>query len=592
MRSRAILSARGKLVMATTGAAALLVLLAVMAAVSPTAGVACAPLLALGAVAAAHRAVTMRISVAVAAALALVALVLLAAVRPETAVLVALVTATAGVAGAAAWKRRELLSRAFRVVRGPLIGAAAVILLVGLAFLASLWPTTTLLGVLVLAVLVLGWHRPGLGLAAAVLLFGFEGSVKILLGLEVTPIPGGNRAVGAAALDLALFGAVAAVLVKDRFRAPRAVWASASRSERVAIGLLLAWLALSVLQVAQGGDLNRGIHGFRLFQAYTLVAVATLTVFARPWLRTAAARAALAIGLVVSLYAAVRVLFGPTHAEHAFAISVPTVTSYGEAVRAIGSFSSAIGLSSFLTPLAVFALVLGLLRPRLRLLAWTVAALALVGLVGSYSRASLFGVVFGLVCGLLVVFVTGDMPGRRKLVAAGLVLALLAGTYGAVLIASKASPQLEARAKGMLNPFADESVQLRFDTWKRTLDEVGRHPFGEGVGAVGAASARSRATVKTTDNSFLKVLVEQGVIGFALFIGGALAGVILLARRLRGAAAEPRAIGLAALAGFVTFLGVSATGETVEQPGKVVAWGLLGMAAGVASTPAGRGHER
>jgi hypothetical protein len=53
---------------------------------------------------------------------------------------------------------------------------------------------------------------------------------------------------------------------------------------------------------------------------------------------------------------------------------------------------------------------------------------------------------------------------------------------------------------------------------------------------------------------------------------------------------EPRAVGFAALAGFVAFVALAFTGEAVEQPGKVVAWGLLGIAAGCAFG-GGRGEE-
>jgi O-antigen ligase len=472
-----------------------------------------------------------------------------------------------------------------------LLAPAAIAAVAGLSIALAAWPATVLLTAVVLGILLLAWRRPELGLGAAVLLYGFEGSVKILLGLEATPLPGGNRAAGAAALDVALFGSIAAVIARDRLRTPNRVWTSATRAERVAIGLILAWLALSIVQVGYGLHISRGLHGFRLFQLYTLVAVATLTVFSNPRLRPAALRGALLIGLVVSLYAAVRVVFGPSDAETAFATSVPTVTTYGGVVRAIGSFSSAIGLSSFLTPFAVFALVIGLLMPRLRLLAWGSVALAVIGLVGSYSRASLFGVGLGLVVGLVIVFAVGEMSSRRRLTAAGLVLALLAGSFAAVVVASHASPALERRAKGILDPLHDESVRLRFRTWRRTLDEVGRHPFGQGVGSVGAASSATRLGVKTTDNSYLKVLIDQGVLGFALFITGFLSAIVLLARRLRRTAGDARAMGCAALAGFVSFLGISAVGESVEQPGKIVAWGLLGIAAAIAFAPALRADD-
>ena len=500
------------------------------------------------------------------------------AVAPRVAVIAAVVMA----AGVALSRGERLARRALEVVA---VGAGVAAVLVAVA----VYPATTLLAALVLGILVLAWRAPALALAAAVLLFEFEGSVKLLLGLDQTPLPGGNRAVGAAALDIALFAAVAGVLVKDRFRIPRASWLSASRPERIAIGVVGGWLALSLLQIVQGGHVSRGLHGFRLFQSYTLIALATLTVFAHPRLRSAAVRGALAIALLVSLYAAVRVAIGPADAERTFALSAPTVTTYGNTVRAIGSFSSAIGLSSFLTPVAVFALVLGFLMARVRLLAWSVALLALVGLIGSYSRTSLFGVGLGVACGLVLLFVAADIPRRRKLAATALVMVSVAGTYGGLLLASEGSPQLRERAKGVLHPLRDESVKLRFKTWRRSLDDAIHHPLGQGLGAVGGASSPVRTRVRTTDNSFLKVLVEQGVLGLVLFAGGLLGVVVVLARRLRRAAVDDRSVGLAALAGFVAFLGISFAGETVEQPGKTAAWGLLGVAAALAFADAGGG---
>jgi O-antigen ligase len=507
-------------------------------------------------------------------AVASACLALLVALRPGPAAL----GAAAAAATALTWRARGVLAPPLALAGRAL---AAALLVAGLTVSATVYPATTLLWVLVLGIVVLSFRSPPLALAAAVLLFSFEGSVKILLGLEGTPL-GDNRAVGAAALDVALIAGMLAVFASDRFVAPRAVWAAAGGAERVAIGLVGAWLALSVLQIAQGGDIARGAYGFRLFQWYALLGLAALTVFAQPRLRHAALQGVLAIGFLVSLYAATRVVFGPADAEYAFALSVPTTSAYGDAVRAIGSFSSAIGLSSFMTPMAAFALVLGLLAPRYRLFAWSVSALALIGLIGSYSRASLFGLVLGTLFAIVLMVATGDVSRRRKLVAAGVFLALLGGTYGGVLVASRAAPELKERAQGILDPLGDASVRLRFETWGSELRDSITHPLGQGVGSVGAASAPTRRQVRTTDNSFIKVLVEQGVLGFALFAGGLLMSMVLLARRLRAAAPAVRGPALAALAGFVAFLGLSISGETVEQPGKLVAWGLLGLATALA----------
>jgi len=464
----------------------------------------------------------------------------------------------------------------------PHLALVAAVGAVALAPAVATYPATTLLVAIVTGIVVLARRSPALALGAALLLFEFEGSTKVLLTLEHTPLPGSDREVGAAAIDVALLAAVAGVLLDDRFRTPRALWSSASRWERVALGVVAAWLALSVIQIAQSGDIGQGARGFRLFQWYALVALATLTLFALPERRAGAIRGAWAIGLVVSTYAALRVAIGPADAEREFALSIPTVTAYGGEMRAIGSFSSAVGLASFTVPAAVFGAVLGLLLPRLRVPAWTLAGLALAGLIGSYSRASLFAVALGLACGLVLMFAASEIPRRRKLAATGVVLAIVIGSYGGLVAASQAVPELRERAKGVLNPLEDESVELRFETWDRELDKALDHPLGQGLGAVGGASAPTNDVPRTTDNSFLKVLVEQGVLGLTLFVCGMVAVLLLLARRLRRIAPDSRSVAFAALAAFVSFLGLSFSGEYVEQPGKVVAWSLLGIAAAYA----------
>jgi O-antigen ligase len=467
---------------------------------------------------------------------------------------------------------------------GPraLIGLAAALGVGVVALAVAAWPVTVCLAAIVGVILLLAWRSPHWSLAAALLVFGFEGSFKILLRLEPTPLPFSGRAVGAAGLDLALFGAVVGVVIAGGERTMRALWRSLTRGERAVVAALLAWIALSALQILQGGHPSRGVAGFRIFQAYVAVAAAAAVVFWRTALRGRLA-AALAIGFVVSAYAAARVALGPAGAERDFATSVDTTTAYGAAIRAIGSFSSAVGMDSFLTPTAVFALVVGLLVPRVRVVAWATASLAVVGIIGSYGRAPLFAIAVGLAFAVALLVSGAAVRGRAKLVAVGLLVGVLVAAYGGVRVASESSPALRKRAEGILNPVHDESVHIRANTWKRALERARRRPLGEGVGAVGRATNQSNGRRPvTTDNSFLKVLVEQGLVGAALFYAAIVGSLIAIARRLRRAAGEPRAVGLAALGGFVAFLVLSMTGEYVEQPGKVVAWALLGMAAALA----------
>ena len=571
----AIATYPGTAALAAAGALALLSGWGARRALGRSAAALSRPALALGRLAVA----LLRPALALVAAIGVCGLALATAIHPGIAALAA--------AGALAlvfgWGARRALGRSAVALLKPALVLAAPIAVCGLALAAAISPAATLLAAVVAGIVGLALRSPALALGAAVLLFEFEGSVKILLGLDGVQLPGGNRAAGAAALDIALLAGIAGVLVSDRLRAPMKLWASATRAERIVLGVIGAWLALSVLQIAQSGDIGQGLHGFRLFQWYTLMAVAALTVFSHPRARPVALRVVLGIGLAVSLYAAVRVVIGPADSEVAFATEVKTVTIYGNTFRAVGSFSSAIGLSSFLTPLAVFTLVLGLFVPRLRLLSWAIAALAIVGLIGSYSRTALFGVALGLFAALLLVFVASNVSARRKLVSVGIVIAMLAATYGGLWAASQSSPALRERAEGVRDPLGDTSVKLRLEGWESVLERVPDRPFGLGVGWVGAASVEGGTQARTTDNSFLKVLVDQGVLGLLLFAGGMLGACAVLARRLRvSTPASLRPVGVAALAGFVAFLGISFAGETVEQPGKILAWGLLGMAAAYA----------
>jgi hypothetical protein len=481
-----------------------------------------------------------------------------------------------------------------RTVVPVLAIAAAVIGLGTLAVTTSAWPATTGLAAVAVAIVVLAVRVPALGLAAAVLFAGFEGSAKVLLGLEPVSYGLTNRSAGAAVIDLALFAAVAGVLVADRVRTPRALWARMSRGERVAVSLVAAWLGISVLQIAQG-DLRDGVLGFRLFQAYVLVGVAAAALAARPVLTAAATRAVLAVGVAVAGYAAFRVLVGPADAEVVYALSFRSATQYGDDVRAVGSFSGATGLSSYLTPLIVFSAVTAFLVRRLRVQSCAVVALGLVALVASYGRGPLVAVAAGLLLAVAFVVIAGDLPPRRKLLAAGSAVVVLGASFGGLFLVSVSSPVLRERAEGLVDPSGDESLQIRFASWENAVDLVREEPLGRGLGSVGAVTDDQPDKYLVTDNSFLKVLVEQGVVVGALFVAGLLGLMAAVLRRLRRRPPGARALGLAALAGFAAFLALSATGEYVEQPGKVVAWALAGIAVAQAfgrdAAPGGRAGE-
>ena len=454
---------------------------------------------------------------------------------------------------------------------GVIAAAAAV------AAPLAVWPGATLAVLLVAAILVVARTRPALGLLAAVGLFMCEGTVKAVLTNTALPVDVSPLTAGAALIDLALFGAIAGALA----RVGRADLRAAARSVRgpvlVVAGSLAAWLLLSAIQVFTSPSVPDGLKGVRLTHAYLLVVPAGFLAFRNTATRDALLRVLLGILAAVMLYATLRGIIGPDPAEEAAAIARDSATVIEGSFRGVGSFSSAVGLSSAAAPAAVFGLVLGVLTRRHRVPALTLAALGFGAVVASLNRTPLLATFAALVFACIFV-VRADFPRRRQLAVVGGMAGATALLAAGAVLASAASPVLEDRLGGLIRPWSDSSMQMRYDTWESELQRVADHPFGLGLGTVGRAGGIYRADKLTTDSSYLKVLVEQGYPGLGLLLLALLSTIALLARRIARSRRADRALGVAALSAFVAFAVLMATGETIEQPGKVLAWAFLGIA--------------
>lgn|GEM_PF-5089908 len=473
-----------------------------------------------------------------------------------------------------------------RAARGVVVavrmGAGCLVTLAVLAGSLA-WPTFALLVVVVVGVASLAWRSPSAAFVAVVLLFGTEGAWKLRLTTEGVPF-GAPDAVAAGLLDLCLIISVGAVLLVDRLHTPRMVWDGVGRLGRTGIGLLVCWLALSPLHLALASSLRDGLEGLRLTQFYVLALPAAAVLFGRSVERSEALMRWLVGGFAaIAGYAGLRAVIGPSEPERVFALSQHSVTEVSTAFRAVGSFSSTVGLESYLVPVVAFCVASALLSDRRR----AAALVALVGglaLVGSYGRAPIVAVVAVAVAfGGWMAFDSATAVRRRLTVALALAL-VLTGIGAGVVVAATVNEKAGERAKGLIDPLGDESVRLRLDTWGDAVDSAVRTPLGEGLGEIGDASGDSRVSKRETDNAFLKVLVEQGIVGGLAFMLGMVALVAGLWRRLTAVPPREAALGLAATAGVAGFALLATTGEFFEQPGKVVFWTLLGVALGQAST--------
>jgi hypothetical protein len=439
--------------------------------------------------------------------------------------------------------------------------------------ITALYPTAGLaLGALLL-ITVLAVRAPPLAFVGSLAMFGLEGTLKMRLSVEGAPSP---LALGAALIDLSLIISVTGLVAHDRGAALRRLWSRFGTAERVVAGALLAWLALSVVQIPLGGKLGNGLEGFRLVHFYLLGVVGGILTAAQ--LKPDRLTQLLLVVLgAIAAYATFRGIVGPTENERAFAASRSPTEAFGEHPRDVGSFNSVVALVSYMVPGAVFALVVAYLRPRWRILGAAVFLMAMFGIIASYVRTALVAVVAGGIA-LAALLVGGSgVDKTRKVYATALTLLVLAAGYGATLIAGEVDPIAEGRAESLSNPFTDSSVTLRLDRWKHSLDKLSSDPLGTGVGTTGRATFESRKQGTYTDSSFVKILQEQGYPGGFLFLFAMIGAVALCARRLARAGPLSRPVGVAALAAFVAFLVLCLMGEYVEQPGKTLSWAMLGI---------------
>jgi hypothetical protein len=474
------------------------------------------------------------------------------------------------------------------MARRTLLVAAAAAALVT----TSLWPAFAVAVAVVAATVLVGRRNAAGGFLLAVFAFAFEGTLKAYLAAETNPLGIAPERLGAAALDLAFVLALGR-LVLERRAALVALWHAIGTFGRAAAALLGAWLCLSLVQLPFAPDLGDAAAGFRLTQLYAFAALGGALAAGYPRLRLT--RALLWGCTIVGGYAALRFAFGPSQAERDYALSRPTgVPEYGDVFRTVGSFSAAIGLNSFLVVAATFALLVAVLRPQDRRLAAAAFACSSLGILGTYGRAALVALALGAVAALCVALARDGLAGRARLVAVGVVAVVLAADAAGAWAVGRVSPETERRAQALRDPFADPSAELRATTWHEALREARRDPLGGGLGTVGHASSETRP--RTTDSSYLKVLVEQGFPGGLLFAAALVSACAATAVGLARLPLRERATGVAALGGVLAFLALAATGEYVEQPGKVLAWTMLGVAAAEAArapaVPRGRAPAR
>jgi len=198
----------------------------------------------------------------------------------------------------------------------------------------------------------------------------------------------------------------------------------------------------------------------------------------------------------------------------------------GPLLRSFGTFNQPFPFGLYLMLVLVVVGTVALSQPgRLRSrIFWLLSPVLVAAMLSSVVRAAFVGLI-------VAVFVVGVIIHRRLLIYAGILLA-------AVLVAIPFAVAVDQR--GVLAAlFSSSSLEDRGGHWAATLPRMLVRPLGDGLGTTGSAAEKvleafyPRTGLYQPDNQYLKVGLELGVLGLALYAVTIGMAIVVLRRVIR-----------------------------------------------------------
>lgn len=333
------------------------------------------------------------------------------------------------------------------------------------------------------------------------------------------------------------------------------------------------FIAVSVIVTAitHSVGLYDTLLGVKTTLAYLVLFVAVqATTFSKERWNTLIT-ALLVISSIVGLFAVAQVYLLPVDYLVRFGYGAATVLPYHlvdpavSSIRIIATFSGPNQLGSFM--LIPFIMSFWLIL-RKKWLAFAPFFLTGFALFHSYSRSAWIGAVIALFVVLLV-----WLKGWWK-------LSLLAPLAGLAIIASVLSGPVKAMTTNLtfyvfhgqfVDGHTNGSDSNRLNNAKYGLTKIEQQPLGYGLGTAGPASKNTAQPI-ITENSYLQIGIETGVIGLLLFVATVVLTLMALTKQF-GVVDESVAL-------FAAIIGLSATNVFLhtwaDSATALVLWGLVG----------------
>ena len=349
------------------------------------------------------------------------------------------------------------------------------------------------------------------------------------------------------------------------------------------IVVVVLYIALSLVEVFTAAGFQQGADSFRASGWHELVVFGVALACWREGTDLRIAKAIVAIALAASAYAVLRLVIGP--ADRELGLGIVTANNFiGDRLGLIGSFPTRHSLGPWMAVAAPFCVGCALfLRGHWRRAAVAAAVLCGIAVIGSEVRVALVAAVAAT---LAVGFAAKASPAfprvRGQTVAALAVAAVVVGGVALAATTSSTGDDSAERFSVLLTPSQDQSYREHLDKWGRALEDIGEHPFGQGLGSAGLIGEREGRFLSSADpgldSSYLKVAYEQGMFVMAFFVFGLLLLAFELGRA-GGRLASPAAAGLAiaACGSLVALVIEFGTALYVQSVVVLAGWCMVGL---------------
>ena len=349
------------------------------------------------------------------------------------------------------------------------------------------------------------------------------------------------------------------------------------------IVIVVLYIALSLVEVFTAAGFQQGADSFRASGWHELVVFGVALACWREGTDLRIAKAIVAIALAASAYAVLRLVIGP--AERELGVGIVTANNFiGDRLGLIGSFPTRHSLGPWMAVAVPFCVGCALfLRGHWRRAAVAAAVLCGIAVIGSEVRVALVAAVAATLAVGLAAKSSPAFPRVRGVTVAALAVAAVAvGTVSLLATASFTGDDSAERFSVLLTPSQDQSYREHLDKWELALEDIGEHPFGQGLGSAGLIGEREGRFLSSADpgldSSYLKVAYEQGMFVMVFFVFG-LGLLAFELARAGGRLASPAAAGLAiaACGSLVALVIEFGTALYVQSVVVLAGWCMVGL---------------